>query len=86
MADIQLDARPFTPCPWYVEVNDLPAGAYRTVMNEVLQTKGLHTWEVMEKGPACCNQGVGGGNSRARTGHGFALDSVKEKPATRGLF
>ena len=58
MAAIQLDARPFTPCPWYVEVNDLPAGARRTVMNEVLKAKGLHTWEVMEKGPPAAIRGL----------------------------
>ena len=56
VAVIQLDVRPFTPCSWYVEVNDLPAGARRTVMNEVRKAKGLHPWEVMEKDLNCRKQ------------------------------
>lgn len=52
VAGIQLDARPFTPYPWYVEVNDALVGARFTVMNEVLKAKGLPVWEVMENDPA----------------------------------
>ena len=56
MAAIRLDAQPFTPYPWYVEVKDLPAGARRAVMNEVLKAKGLHAWKVMENDPAYSKQ------------------------------
>lgn len=51
VAGIQLESRPFTPYHWYVTVNDALIAARRTVMNEVLESQNLPSFETIASDP-----------------------------------